>query len=457
MRTITVWLIVLLAAGSAFAQENLRPDVPVALVGGMLLDGYEAEPIHHSVVVFENGRITAVGSKHNTEIPANAVIIDTGGRTVMPGLIDAHMHIDLIGHGEYEDYYAFLDGMERIDEVMPIAAKQMMRGGVTSGLDLGAPFQILAFRERIRRGEIPGPRLTISGPWITRIDMEGIPDMYEIVIDSPREAAQRTRELIDAGSDVIKTWVGLSEEDYRAVVEEAHKAGLKVHAHLYNPDAIRAAIDAGVDVLQHVGSARNPPYDDALVSEIAHKRIPIVQTISHRIWVYPATVEFPERLYDPMYKKDMPPDIYEEFIASFENFHRNSYFYHIGQESRNAQKSAGQFIEAGAYMGVGTDAASPLNMHTEAMWREMSALVDSGMTPIQVISAATKTNAEILDQFNELGTIEPGKLADIIVIDGNPLANIDAMQHVDIVVKDGGVWYAESAAYGPVTEVGHAF
>ena len=457
MRNTLICLFVTLAAGNSLAQESLRPDRPVAFVGGMLLDGYEAEPIHHSVVIFENGRITAVGSKLDTEIPDNAIIIDTGGKTVMPGLIDAHMHIDLIGHGEYERYYAFLNNMERIDEVMPIEAKQMMRGGVTSGLDLGAPFQILAFRERIRAGEIPGPRLTVSGPWITRLDMEGVPDIYEIVIDSPREAAQKTRELIAAGSDVIKTWVGLTEDDYRAVVEEAHKHGKKVHAHLYDPDAIRMAIDAGVDVLQHVGSARNPPYDDALVAEIAHKNIPIVQTISHRIWVYPATVAFPERLYDPVYKKDMPEDIYEEFIASFENFHRRSYFYDIGQESRNAKKSAGQFIEAGAYMGVGTDAASPLNMHTEAMWREMSALVDSGMTPIQVISAATKTNAEILDQFDELGTIEPGKLADIIVIDGNPLANIDAMQHVDIVVKDGGIWYAESAAYGPVTEVGHAF
>lgn len=457
MKTITAWLLVLVAAQSVFAQESLRPGVPVALVGGQLLDGYEAEPIHHSVVVFENGRITAVGTKSDTPVPANAVVIDAGGRTVMPGLIDAHMHIDLIGHGEYEDYYEVLDGMERIDEVMPIAAKQMMRAGVTSGLDLGAPFQVLAFRERIRRGEIPGPRLTVSGPWITRFDMAGIPDMYEIVIDSPRQAAQRTRELIAAGSDVIKTWVGLSEEDYRAVVTEAHKAGLKVHAHLYDPDAIRAAIDAGVDVLQHVGSAREPPYDDALVAEIAHKNIPIVQTISHRIWVYPATVAFPERLYDPVYKKDMPPDIYEAFIASFDNFRRRSYFREIGRETRNAGKSASQFIEAGANMGVGTDAASPLNMHTEAMWREMSALVDVGMTPIQVISAATKTNAEILDQFDELGTIEPGKLADIIVVRGNPLANIEALQYVEIVIKDGGVWYAESAAYGPVTEIGHAF
>ena len=457
MRTISILLLAFVSAGSALAQENLRPDVPVALVGGQLLDGYEANPLHHSVVIFEDGRITAVGTKSDTPIPDNAVVIDAGGRTVMPGLIDAHIHLDLIGHGEYEDYYELLDGMERIDEVMPIAAKQMMRGGVTSGLDLGAPFQILDVRERIRRGEIPGPRLTISGPWITRIDMAGIPDMYEIVIDSPRQAAQRTRELIAAGSDVIKTWVGLSEDDYRAVVTEAHKAGLKVHAHLYDPDAIRAAINAGVDVLQHVGSAGEPPYDKALVAEIAQKKIPIVQTVSHRIWVYPATVAFPERLYDPIYKKDMPPEIYEAFIASFDNFQRRSYFRDIGLETRNARRSASQFIEAGAYMGVGTDAASPLNMHTEAMWREMSALVDIGMTPIQVISAATKTNAEILGQFDELGTIEPGKFADIIVVHGNPLANIDALQYVEIVIKDGVVWYAESVAYGPVTGIGHAF
>jgi len=457
IRMKTTCLLMLLLASLTSAQENLRPDAPVALVGGMLLDGYEAQPIHHSVVVFENGRITAAGTRDEVTIPDNAVVINTAGKTVMPGLIDAHMHIDLIGHGDYDRYYAFLNGMERLPEVMPIAAKQMLRGGVTSGLDLGAPFQVLEFRERIRRGEIPGPRLTVSGPWITRVHLDGVPDEYQITISSAREAAQRTRELINRGSDVIKTWVGLTATDYQAIVDEAHKAGVKVHAHLYDPDAIRLAIDAGVDVLQHVGSARNPPYDDALVSEIAHKNIPIVQTISHRIWVYPATVEFPERLYDPMYKKDMPTDIYEEFIASFDNFHRHSYFHDIGQETRNSKKSASQFIDAGAYMGVGTDAASPLNMHTEAMWREMSALVDSGMTPIQVISAATKTNAEILGRFDQLGTIEPGKLADIIVVDGNPLANIDAMQNVEIVIKDGGVWYSESSAHGPVTDVGHAF
>lgn len=446
-----------LLPGLALAQETLRPDGPVAFVGGMLLDGYEAEPIHHAVVVIDDGRIVAAGNETTVRIPDNATRIDIGGRTLMPGLIDAHVHVDLIGHGDYDRYYEFLRGTERLHDVMPIAAKQMLRAGVTSAIDLGTPFQILELREQIRRGEIPGPRLTISGPWITRVYLDGVPDEYQLLIDSPREAAARARELIDRGADVIKTWVGLTEEDYRAVVNEAHARGVKVHAHLYQPDAMRAALNAGVDVFQHAGSARNPPYDEELISRIAHAGVPIVQTISHRIWVYPATVAFPERLRDPVHAKDMPADVYAEVMDSFDNFHRLSYFHDIGIETRNARRSASQFIDAGAYMGVGTDAASPLNFHSEAMYYEMKALVDSGMTPIQVISAATKTNAEILGQFDQLGTVEPGKLADLVIVAGNPLADIAALSRIDIVVKDGGIWYSERAAYGAVTDVGHAF
>ena len=453
----TIGFLLLLAASIVSAQESLRPERPVALVNGMLLDGYEAEPIHRAAVVFENGRITAAAAAHEVDVPQNAVVIDAGGRTIMPGLIDAHVHVDLIGHGDYDRYYRFLRGTERLHEVMPIAAKQMLRAGVTSAIDLGTPFQILELRERIRSGDLPGPRLTVSGPWITRVYLDGVPDEYQLMIDSPRQAAERTRELIAAGADVIKTWVGLTEEDYRAVVREAHAEGVKVHAHLYHPDAMWDAIAAGVDVFQHAGSARNPPYEQELVARIAHDNIPIVQTISHRIWVYPATVAFPGRLLDPVHREDMPQDVYAEVMDSFRQFHRLSYFHDIGQETRNAERSARQFIEAGAHMGVGTDAASPLNFHSDAMAFEMRALVESGMTPLQVISAATKTNAEILGHFDELGTIEPGKLADIIVVDGNPLADIDALSRVEIVVKDGALWYPDRGARTPLSEIGHAF
>ena len=108
-------------------------------------------------------------------------------------------------------------------------------------------------------------------------------------------------------------------------------------------------------------------------------------------------------------------------------------------------------------MGVGTDAASPLNFHTEAMAFEMKALVEVGMTPLQVISAATLNNAMILDQDNELGTIEPGKLADLIVVGGNPLADIDVLGRVDLVIVDGQLWYPSPSADPVVLELGRPF
>ena len=438
-------LLQLLSASLQTAASQLLPNGPVALVGAQVIDGYEVAPISDGVVVYEDGVITAVGSASEVQIPANARVIDVGGHTVLPGLIDNHVHVDLIGHGSYERYYEFLGGDERLDEVMPIAAKQMLRAGVTTALDLGAPFEILDVRRKIDSGQIPGPRLLVSGPWITRIEYDTIPDSYEVVITSPEEGALKALELIDRGSDVIKTWEGLTQEDYHAIVTAAHSRGVKVHAHLYDPEAIKMAIEAGVDVFQHVGSAGNPPYEEALINTIAHKEIPVVQTISHRVWVYPSTLAFPSRLKRAEYKTDMPDDIYREFMDSFQNFHQLPYFRNAATEIRNSKQSASQFIDAGARMGVGTDAASPLNMHLEAIWREMSALVDSGMTPIQVISAATKTNAEILGVFTERGSLEPGKQADILVVAGNPLEDVEVLGRVALVAKGGALWVTENS------------
>jgi imidazolonepropionase-like amidohydrolase len=446
-------LLQLLSASLQAAASQLLPNGPVALVGAQVIDGYEVAPISDGVVVYEDGVITAVGSASDVQIPANARVIDVGGHTVLPGLIDNHVHVDLIGHGSYERYYEFLDGDERLDEVMPIATKQMLRAGVTTALDLGAPFEILDVRRKIDSGQIPGPRLLVSGPWITRVEYDTIPDSYEVVITSPEEAALKALELIDRGSDVIKTWEGLTQEDYHAIVTAAHSRGVKVHAHLYDPEAIKMAIEAGVDVFQHVGSAGNPPYEEALINTIAHKEIPVVQTISHRVWVYPSTLAFPSRLKRAEYKTDMPDDIYREFMDSFNDFHQLPYFRNAATEIRNSKQSASQFIEAGARIGVGTDAASPLNMHLEAMWREMSALVDSGMTTIQVISAATKTNAEILGVFAERGSLEPGKQADILVVAGNPLEDIETLGRVALIAKGGALWVTENSTLqvdGPI-------
>ncbi|NND02243.1 MAG: amidohydrolase family protein [Acidimicrobiia bacterium] len=410
---------------------------PLVLRGGMLLDGYESEPIHHAAVVVADGRIVWVGPAADVEIPAGARVIDTSGQTMMPGLIDAHAHVDLIGHGDYDRFYEFIGGTERLLEMTEISMGQLVRAGVTTAVDLGAPLDILEVRDRVDRGELPGPRLLASGAWITRITLDGVPLSYQNVISSPAEAAAAAERLIRDGADVIKLWSGLTEADMRAVVEVAHSNSIRVHAHLYEPDVIWMAIRAGIDVFQHVGSGGNPPYDEDLIAEVAHRGIPIVQTIAHRIWIYPATLAFPERLQDPRLKRDFPADVWEEVQDSFKDFARLSYFRTTPRQIRNAKVAARQFIDANAVMGVGTDAASPANFHTQAMWREMEALIESGMTPMQVISAATKTNAELLGLGGETGTVEPGKAADLLVVDGNPLANIRALDRVRWVVARG--------------------
>ena len=456
----------LLAVAMIWSMAASSQERPIALVGGMLLDGYHAPPVHHSVVVIQGNRIVAAGPQSAVDIPDDAHIIDTRGRAVMPGMIDLHLHMELIGHGDYAEYYAYTGGNRRLAEMRAIAAKQLLRAGVTTAVDLGSTMGIFETKRQIEAEEIPGPRIVASGPWLGRLSVPFNPPGFEIVVNSSREAARRTIEQIEAGVDVIKAWIGLTEEDLRAIVTEAHKRGVAVHAHVYDPDRIWAAINAGVDVLQHVGSAKNAPYDQELLQHIAHKNIPIVQTIAHRIWVYPATLEFPERLQDPRLIEDLPADLYSEFQRSFKLFHRRGYFREVEREIKHARIASRQFIDAGAVMGVGTDGGSPLNFHTEAMWREMSALVDSGMSAAQVISAATKTNAEILSgqaggfgigAQRDFGTIEAGMLADIIVVNGNPLFDINALGYIDLVIKGGVPWYTADKSTDVLRQIGRQF
>ena len=422
------------------AKINAQDDFTgtTAIVGAMLLDGYERPPIHHSAILIQGDRIVSVGTQANTEIPEDANIIDGSGMTVMPGLIDLHVHTMFLGHGDYAEWFPIFEGKE--EEMMELAAKQLLMAGVTTAVDLGAPIEIINVRDRINDGRAIGSRLLVSGPWIARRAWGSYPSYFQHVVNSSEEAGQRTQELVDAGVDVIKTWAGMEEADIRAVADVAHQSGIPVHSHLYTPESIWDAIRGGSDVLQHVGSGGNPDYPEDLIEAIAVRNIPIVQTMAHRIWVYPATIAFPERLQDPRLKEDLPGDLYAEFQRSFIDFERLSYFRSTPRQIRNSKTAARQFIDANVVMGMGTDSGSPLNFHTEAAWREISALVDSGMSPAQAISVSTKSGAEIIGRGSDLGTIEVGKIADLIMVAGDPLSNIQILANIEHVMK-GGVLY----------------
>jgi len=419
----------------------------LALVGGMLLDGYEVPPLHHAAVVIEGDRIVQVGPASEVKIPDDATLVDTRGKVMLPGLIELHAHLIILGHGDYSRWDPWIAENKLVERVMEISAKQLLMAGVTSAVDLGGTLEeSLSVRDRIAKGEIPGPRMWMSGPWITR-DLGDYSDALatQILVDTPAEAARAVNQLADAGVDVIKAYLEMRPEHYRAIADAAHKRKLKVHAHVYDPVDVQNALEAGIDVLTHAGSAGTPPYDPELVKAIAVKGTPVVVTAAHRVWLFPATVDFPERIQDPRLERDFTPPIYKEVMDSLRNFHRLSYFASSDRQMLYGNASLKQWIDAGVVLGMGTDSGTPLNFHTEALWREIKAHVDMRMAPARAISAATRVGAEILGRGADLGTIEPGKLADIIVVNGNPLFDIVALSNVDAVVK-GGVIYKGGAS-----------
>lgn len=426
------------AAGGAESNTKL------ALVGGMLIDGYDVPPVHHATILIEGNRIVKVGPSSEVAIPKDAKVIDTSGRVMMPGLIDVHVHLQILGHGDYLRWDPWIAKNHLVAKVGEISAKQLLNAGVTSAVDLGGTLkESLEVRDRIIHGDIPGPRMSVSGPWITRSLGEGFySDALEnqILVDTPAQAAAAVDKLAAAGVDVIKAYVNLAPAHYKAIVDAAHRHHLLVHAHVYDPDNVRDAFEAGVDVLQHVGSAGMPTYDPALVKAIAVKATPVVVTAAHRAFLFPATVDFPERLQDPQLKIDFGPQIWEEVQNSLQGFQHLSYFSTTDQEIRFSRASLGQWIDSNVTMGMGTDSGTPMNFHTESLWREMKAHVDLGMSPQRAICAATRINARILGKGNELGTIEPGKLADIVVVRGNPLFDIASLANVEVVIKDGKVY-----------------
>ena len=246
-------LVLAASASLASAQTAATPSPApatrkkLALVGGMLLDGYDGvPPVHRAAILIEGDRIVRVGPASEVPIPTDAEVIDTSGRVMMPGLIDTHVHLIILGHGDYDRWDPWIAKSHLVERVMEISAKQLLMAGVTSAVDLGGTLnESLSVRDRIKRGEIPGPRMWMAGPWITRSLGDYSPALDDqILIDTPDEAARAVDRLAKAGVDVIKAYVELGPAHYKAIADAAHRHKLRVHAHVYDEKDVRNAFEA---------------------------------------------------------------------------------------------------------------------------------------------------------------------------------------------------------------------
>jgi imidazolonepropionase-like amidohydrolase len=419
-----------------------------ALVGGTLIDGYGSTPLRNSVVIIEGERIKAVGQVGTLAIPPGAEVISTEGMSVLPGLWDMHVHLMINGHSDYAHWdKTYPPMMETV--IMPASARQLLMAGVTSARDLGAPLKAsIAVRERIKKGEIPGPTLYVSGPFIQHEPYPGT-DYVRWGVKGVEDARAKVRTLAEAGVDVIKLidQDQMTMEEVGTVVDEAHKHKLPVVAHSHRPEEIRRGLQVGVDCFEHTGLATAPEYPAEIIAMIRERTAkmslgplfwtPTVQGLLN----YEYVRDNPEQLDDPSWQLGLPQTIIDDIKGSLKRPGQLGYYQITPLRRPTLARKIAQLNEAGVVLLIGTDSGIPMNFHSQTTWRELDAWVNGfGIDPMVAIRAATYWPSVAMKVSDRVGTVSEGKYADIIAVRGDVLRHINLLQDVDIVIKHGRRW-----------------
>jgi imidazolonepropionase-like amidohydrolase len=395
----------------------------VVIRAGHVLDVTSGKMLSDQTIVVEGDKIVSVGPA--SAMPAgDATTINLPNATVLPGLIDAHTHLTFNPSFGYE---RLAISIPREALIGAHNARTTLEAGFTTVRNVGANgYSDVALRDAINAGDVPGPRMLVSGPALGitggHCDNDLLPYEYHAsgdgVADGIEGVQHKTREVIKYGADLIKvcaTGGVLSKgddpnasqytlEEMKAIVADAHRLGRKVAAHAHGAQGVIWASEAGVDSVEH-GHLMN----DAAIATLKKNGTYLVPTLYLIDWqrANAATANLPEFT---RHKMQMVSDA--------------------------AKTNVKKAIEAGVKIGLGTDAAvypHGLNAH------ELAVYVSLGMTPLQAIRTATINDADLLGWSDKVGTLEAGKWADIIAVDGDPLQDVTTLQHVKFVMKGGTV------------------
>ena len=392
------------------------------LNGATLIDGNGGEPIANSAVYVQGERIAWVGSAADLPTEAQEVEqIDVSGAWLMPGLIDAHIHICYNGS---ESVFALLEKHrdELVLEAVDIC-KRTLSHGVTAIRDVGGEqFIEMSLRNAINRGFIEGPRMKLSGRVISMTG--GHAHFIAREADGPDEMRKAAREQIKAGADLVKLMATggtatpgqdihasqLTVAEISAVTEVAHMMGRKVAAHCHGTGGIRNCMLGGVDTIEH-----GTYLDDETADMMVENGAALVLTLgagNPDLESYPLS---PVQQADAERRKPM-----------------------IEQGVKQIRQTIALARAKGIFLGIGTDAGgNPLAPHNFSMARELELLVDNDLTALEAISIGTRNNAEILDMADDIGTVEAGKYADLLLTNADPLVDIRNLRDVAAVVKGG--------------------
>ena len=416
-----------------------------ALVGGTLIDGFGGKPLQNSVVIVEGERIKAIGQVGQIEIPKGAEIISTEGMSVMPGLWDMHVHLYINGHSDYTHWdKTYLKSAQNV--IMPASAHQLLMAGITSARDLGGPLDAsLSVRDRINKGEIPGPTMYMSGPFLQHAPYPGT-DAFRWGVNGEADARAKVKQLAKAGVNCIKLidQDQMTQQEVMAVVDEAHKNKLKVVGHSHRPEEIRIGMKAGVDCFEHTGLAAAPEYPEDIIAMIKERTAqmslgPLFWTPTvEGLYNFEYVRDNPENLDNDSWHLDMPDSVIKDIKQSIQKPGQLSYFQLNPIRKPTLEKKVKQLKEAGVVLLIGTDSGIPMKFHSQSTWNELDVWVNKfGFDPMYTIRAATYWPSVAMGVDKDFGTVSEGKYADIITVKGDVLRHMALLQDVKMVIKKG--------------------
>jgi len=391
------------------------------LKGGMLIDGMGSDPVSPAVLVIDGERIAGAGKEGGVDIPAGAEVIDVRGKTMLPGLINCHTHLCFDGSRPDMEPQVVDDPPLVVALRASENLRRSLRAGVTTIRDMGEPHGLSsAVEQALRDGVLPGPRFFHAGRIISKTGGHAY-WMGNNEADGADGVRKAVREELKAGAAWIKIMASNSAapeytmEELMAAVDEAHITGKKITAHAINVQGIRNALQAGIDCLEHAG-----PWDEEEILEIMiEKGVWLVPTFS---WAFLQN----ERGAEIGMSKGAIEEV-RQWMADGK--------WMVGGEGLEPLIRA---AKAGLKMAMGTDAGSPAVPHDEVV-REIELFCELGVcrSPMDAIVISTRNGAELLGMEKELGTLEQSKLADILVVDGDPLTDLGALRDVHLVFLGG--------------------